>query len=410
MTECTIDPAVQADVVLKQRRAQPFFGRHPWVFAGAIDRVVSTDDSPLLPGAVVRLVTSDERFVAYGMWNEVSRIRVRLYSWAEDQPLTREFWEHRLAAAVDSRRIVFDLNDPQSACRLVFSESDGLSGLTVDRYGDYVLVQFTSRAMYELREVILESLAKLTHAKGLWLRTERGMREAEGLEVSDGLVVGEPPPRPLFIAQNGVSFGVDVQQGQKTGCYLDQRNNHLSVSRYLKDAELLDAFCFSGGFGITALCAGGAKSVTGVDSSEPALLLATENAALNDVASHCEWIRSDVHAAFEEFASNGRLFDAVIIDPPRMARTRRGLDRAVQGYARLNEAALTVLKPNGILVTCSCSGLVSRPHFQDMLAHVSRKTGRDIRVLESLGQPADHPVIATCPETEYLKVMICQVN
>jgi 23S rRNA (cytosine1962-C5)-methyltransferase len=190
MSECVIDSEVQADVVLKPRRAQPFFGRHPWVFAGAIERVVTVGDAALAPGAIVRLTTSDQRFVAYGMWNEASRIRVRLYSWSEEQSLDAAFWRTQVARAVASRRLLFDLQDPQSACRLIFSESDGLSGLTVDRYGDYLLVQFTSRAMYEVREVLVQALLDETHAKGIWLRTEKGMREAEGLEVSDGLVHG----------------------------------------------------------------------------------------------------------------------------------------------------------------------------------------------------------------------------
>jgi len=410
MTECTVDSAVQADVVIKQRRAQPFFGRHPWLFAGAIDSVKLSGETPLAPGAVVRVVTHDERFIAWGLWNEASRIRVRLYSWDEAQSLDDDFWEQQIGRAVESRRRLFDLDDSQLACRLIFSESDVLSGLTVDRYGEYLLVQFTSRAMYERRAGIVAALNKIVQPKGIWLRTEKGVREAEGLEVSDGLVSGEPPPRPLFVEHQGVTFGVDVQQGQKTGWYVDQRENHVSVSRYLSGARVLDGFCFSGGFGITALVTGKAKSVTGVDSSESALQLAAENAQLNEVASHCDWIRSDVRAALEEMASQERVFDAVIIDPPRMARSRGGVERALQGYARLNEAALRVLKPHGILVTCSCSGLVSRQQFQEMLAYVSRQTRRDIRVLEALGQPADHPVIATCLETEYLKVFVCQVD
>lgn len=409
--------AASADVVLRPRRAQPFFGRHPWVFAGAIAAVrvngseSSGETTPELPpGTPVRLISHEDRFVAWGLWNHASRIRVRLYSWQEDVPPSAGLWAQRLDAAIASRRLMTDLDDPQVGCRLVFSESDGLSGLTVDRYGDYLLVQFTSRALYEHRGILLGELQRLTGARGIRLRTEKGMREAEGLEVADGLIQGEEPPRPLFIEQNGVTFGVDVQQGQKTGCYLDQRDNYRRVSRYLRDADVLDAFCFSGGFGITALKRGGARRVTGVDSSEPALRLAKENALLNGVAEHCEWIRHDVRTLLEDYAEQGRLFDAVILDPPRMARTRGGLDRAVQGYQKLNLAALRVLRHRGLLVTCSCSGLVSRRQFQEMLAQVSRQSGRDLRILESFGQPADHPVIATCPETEYLKVMICQAD
>jgi 23S rRNA (cytosine1962-C5)-methyltransferase len=236
------------------------------------------------------------------------------------------------------------------------------------------------------------------------------MREQEGLEAVDGLLGGDEPPRPLFIVEHGVSVGVDVQQGQKTGSYLDQRDNRLAASRYLRGAKVLDAFCFAGGFGLTAVKCGGAASVVGIDSSESALRLARENAALNGIAERFEWVQADVRTALERFFQQGRSFDAVILDPPRMARTRGGLERALNGYLRLTMLALRVLRPGGILVSCSCSGLVSRSEFQDMLAEAARQSGREIRILESRGQPADHPVSLTCPEAEYLKVFICRVD
>lgn len=398
------------EVVVRNRRAQPFYGRHPWVFAGAIDQIRTPDNSEPAAGSVVRLVTQEGRYIATGLYNAVSRIRVRLYSWKEDEALDAEFWDRRIATAVASRRELFDLTNPAVACRLVFSESDQLSGLTVDFYGGYLLVQFTSLALYQFRDAIGASLQKQVHPKGIWLRTEKGMREAENLEVVDGLLSGQEPPRPLFIDEHGVQYGVDVQRGQKTGCFLDQRDNRLAASRYMRGARVLDAFCFSGGFGITGVLRGGASSVLGVDSSEAAIQLAMANAELNGVGPRCHWKKSDVRAAVEELAVQGTVFDVVVLDPPRMARTRGGLERALHGYLRLNLLALLVLKPGGILVTCSCSGLVSRAEFQEMLAETARQSGRDIQILESHGQPCDHPVVATCPETEYLKVFICRVS
>ena len=398
------------EVVVRNRRAQPFFGRHPWVFVGAVDRVngMKTEDVP--PGSIAKLVNSDGRFIAWGLFNPISRIVARLYSWQPDQPLDAAFWQAKIHQAVESRRAMFDLNSPGTGCRLIFSEADGLSGLTVDFYGGYLLVQFTSLALFLHRDAILTALQTEVNPKGIWLRTEKGMREAEGLDVIDGLLSGQEPPRPLFIDELGVTYGVDVQQGQKTGCYLDQRDNRQAASRYLKGASVLDAFCFSGGFGITAIKLGGAASVLGIDSSESALVMAKANAELNGVADRCQWQRDDVRPALEAMAAEGRLFDAVILDPPRMARTRGGLDRAITGYVRLNQLGLQVLKPGGILVTCSCSGLLSRDEFQEMLAEVARQTGRDIQILENRGQPADHPVRVTCLETEYLKVFICRVS
>lgn len=398
------------DVVIRNRRAQPFFGRHPWVFAGAVDHIKGAQADQIAPGTIVRVVNSDGRFIAWGLYNAISRIVVRLYSWRPEHVLDAALWQSLVHEAIDSRRTLFDLSASDTGCRLIFSESDGLSGLTVDLYGGYLLVQFTSLGLFQHREPILAALQNELHPRGIWLRTEKGMRESEGLEVVDGLLMGQEPPRPLFINEHGVSYGVDVQQGQKTGCYLDQRDNRLAASRYLQGAKVLDAFCFSGGFGITAAKLGGAASVLGIDSSESALLLAKANAELNGVADRCTWKRDDVRPALEGMAGQGTVFDAVILDPPRMARTRGGMDRAITGYLRLNQLALQVLKPGGILITCSCSGLVSRAEFQEMLAEVARQTGRDIQILENRGQPADHPVRVTCPETEYLKVMICRVS
>ncbi|MCA9063271.1 MAG: class I SAM-dependent rRNA methyltransferase [Planctomycetaceae bacterium] len=401
--------AALTEVVLKPRRAQPFYGRHPWVFAGAIARVTTSDGREPAAGEVVRLVTSDRRFVAYGLLNPVSRIQVRLYSWDESSPVDAELIHRLVERAVTARRRLFDLKSEATGCRLIFSESDGLSGLVVDFYGGYLLVQFTSLGLYRLRDAVIEALMREVTPRGIWLRTEKGMREAEGLEVADGLIAGKEPPRPLFIEEHGIQYGVDVQQGQKTGFFLDQRLNRLAVSRYVRGDRVLDAFCYAGGFGITALVKGAAAHVTGIDSSESALRLAAANAELNSVADRCRWVRGDVRDVISEMAAQGIVFDTVVIDPPRMARTRSGVDRAVKGYTNLNLTALTVLKPGGTLVTCSCSGLVSRSQFQEMLADVARQSGRDIQVLESLGQPADHPVSVTCSETEYLKTFICRV-
>ncbi|MBL8819767.1 MAG: class I SAM-dependent rRNA methyltransferase [Planctomyces sp.] len=405
----TVGDAVP-EIVIRSRRAQPFFGRHPWIFAGAIDQVRVAPGVELKAGTEVRVLSSEGKFIAWGLFNPVSRIRVRLYSWRETQRLTPEFWKQQVERAVEGRRRQFDLKNESTGCRLIFSEADSLSGLTVDFYGGYVLVQFQSLALFEYRETLIQALEACLKPKGVWLRTEKGMREAEGLEIEDGLLKGEAPPQPLFLEENGVQFGVDVQRGQKTGYFLDQRQNRLAVCRYTQGARVLDAFCFSGGFGITALKCGGAASVVGIDSSESALKLAAANAELNGVANRCQWKKSEVRPALSELSGQGAKFDVVILDPPRMARTRGGMDRAIQGYTRLNLDALPLIPPGGILVTCSCSGLVTRAEFVEMVGDVARQSGRDIQILETHGQPCDHPVSATCPETEYLKVFICRVQ
>ena len=397
-------------VIVRRRRAQPFFGRHPWVFAGAIDRIEVPDDNEPDVGTVVRLDSHERKLIGWGLFNPHSNIRVRMYSWDEDAPEWKLLLSQRIASAISVRRMRHDLKDPSSACRLVFSESDQLSGLTADWYGGFLLVQFTSNALYQFRDAIVDCLQSELQPRGIWLRTEKGMRDAEGLEVADGLVAGEEPPRPLFISENNIQFGVDVQQGQKTGFYLDQRQTRQAVARFTQGHRVLDAFCFSGGFGITAVCQGGATRSLGVDSSEAALTLAAANAELNGVGDRCDFRRGDAKQVLKQLEVEGTSFDTVILDPPRMARTRGGLERAIRGYQKLNLQGLQVLRPGGILVTCSCSGLVSRSRFLEMLGDVSRRSGRSLRILELHGQPDDHPVSALCPESSYLKVAICHVT
>jgi 23S rRNA (cytosine1962-C5)-methyltransferase len=391
-------------VRLKPRRALPFFGHHPWVFAGAIERV----EGEPAPGSEVALYASDGQFIAAGLYNPASQIRVRLYSWTEGEALDADLWAARLDSAIAMRRSIYGPFDAESACRLVFSEADGLSGLVVDRYGDWLLVQFTALGLWQRREAIFDLLESRLKPRGIWLRTEKGMRESENLELADGLARGEEPPRPLFVVENGLSFGVDVVQGHKTGFYLDQRENRTAAARYMAGNRVLDLFCYTGAFGIAALKRGGARAVHAVDASESALALARANAELNEVSSAMQFEKSDAFEALERLAAAGESFDSVILDPPKMTRHRAGIAKALRGYHSLNELAVRVLKPGGILVTCSCSGLVGRDDFVAMLAAVSQRTGRPIQILESRGQAPDHPISVHCLESGYLKCYICR--
>jgi 23S rRNA (cytosine1962-C5)-methyltransferase len=405
VTATASPPTTAPRVYLKERRALPFFSRHPWVFAGAIDRVEGEPQ----PGTAVTLHASDGRFIARGLYNHHSQIRVRLYCWDEGENLDAEFWSRRLDAALALRQTLYGSFDGETACRLVFSEADGLSGLIVDRYGDWLLVQFTSLALADRRDVLLDLLEAKLRPRGIWLRTEKGIRESEQLELADGLARGVEPPRPLFVAENGVSYGVDVVQGHKTGFYLDQRDNRAAVARYVEGQRVLDVFCYTGGFGLTALKVGKAREVHAVDVSEAALTLAKANAELNHVLPAMRFVKSDAFEELERLAAAGELFDTVILDPPKLTRHRAGLAKALRGYHSLNQLALGVLKPGGILVSCSCSGLIGRDDFVAMLASVSQRSGRPIQILESRGQAADHPTSVHCLETSYLKCYICRV-
>ena len=394
-------------VIIKPRRAQPFFSRHPWVFAGAIQRI-ETPDEKLNPGDEVTVHSSKGEFIARGLINHNSNIRVRLYSWI-DEPLAENFWRDQVHRAVAMRSRLFE-GSQTNAYRLIASEADGLSGLTVDRYGDWLLAQFTSLAVHQRREPIITALKELVKPRGIWMRTDRGVLDAEGLELEDGLVSGDEPDRPLFIQQNELQFGVDVTEGQKTGFYLDQRGNREAVAQYVRGRRVLDCFCYTGGFGIAAAKLGGSTDVTGLDSSEPALEIAGANAELNGVAEACKFEKADVKTRLVELKEQGEQYDVVIMDPPKLARSRGGLQRALKAYLKMNQSAVNLLPPGGILATASCSGLVSHEQFEVVMAAVARETGRPIRILESRSQPADHPVSPNCPESRYLKFLICEVG
>lgn len=388
---------------LARGRDGPFRAGHPWVFSGALAAV-----SPLPQDAAeVRVVDAEGAFVARGLYNGRSQIRVRLYRW-EDAPVDSAFLAGRIREAIGLRRHALGVDDPAGACRLVFSEGDGLSGLTVDRYGSYLSVQLTGLALAARREAILDVLMDETSAKGVVLRTEKGVLQEEGLELSDGPVRGSIPEAPFDIAEGELRFAVDLRAGQKTGFYLDQRQNRRRAARYAYGRTVADVCCYTGGFGV-AMARAGAQAVVGVDVSRAALELASSNAALNGVSRVSRFERSDAFAWLEAEALAGRRYGMIVLDPPRLARTRRGVPQALRAYERLNGLALSCLDAGGILVTCSCSGRVGGEDFRAAVARGALRAGRRVRILERLGQAADHPVSTACPETAYLKCLICHV-
>lgn len=396
-----------ATVVLKSRRALPFFAQHPWVFAGAVQKIIGTP----APGAEVAVVTDRDEFIAWGLYNPQSNIQVRLYSWNLDQRLTREFWQERIAAAVRLRRETLGLCQPAAACRLIFSEADGLSGLVADLYGEWLLLQFTSLALAQRRDMLAEILRELLVPQGIWIRTEKGIRAAEGLDLVDGLHSGSSPPQPLLIEEHGIKYQLDVVTGQKTGFFIDQRDNRLAAARYARGKSVLDICCYSGGFSLNAVRQGGAKAVRAVDLSESALQLARANAELNGIpAGMIQFQKQDAFKALEAFRDSGEKFGMIVLDPPKMARQGKAVEGALRGYHMLNRLALEILEPEGILVTCSCSGHVSREMFHDMLAEAALSADRRLQVLESRGAGADHPLLVSCLETDYLKCAICRVE
>ncbi|MGE0694419.1 MAG: class I SAM-dependent rRNA methyltransferase [Pirellulales bacterium] len=392
-----------ARAILKPRRARPFYGRHPWVLESAIARI----EGDVADGDVVDLVSDQGKFIARGIYNGHSRIRVRLYTWDNTVGLDGAFFRERLERALAWRNRL-GLNDADGAARLVYSEADGLSGLVVDRYADWLSVQITSLAMARRLDELLDILTELVRPRGIFIRTEKGVAAVEGIELRDGLVRGSAPDGPVFIVENQLRFGIDLAEGQKTGFYLDQRDNRRAAAAYLRDRRVLDVCCYSGGFSLNAIVHGGAREVWGYDASEKAVALAQANAELNAVRG-TQFFAGDCFDSLHLLAANREKFDAVILDPPKFARGRGAVAEALRAYHRLNRLAVDVLSPDGILVTCSCSGHVQREDFLNMLLGVAEQTRRDIQVLEMRGAAADHPLAVTCLESEYLKCFICRV-
>lgn len=393
-----------ATVVLKPKRARPFFGRHPWVLDSAVAKV----EGQPADGDVVDLATHDGHFVARGLWNSQSRMRVRLYAFDASTKLDAELWHTRLASALALRKTL-GLDERAGATRLVNSEGDDLSGLIVDRYGEYLAVQVTALAMAVRLDTLCDALESLVAPRGILLRgAERGLAKLEGLALVDRVVRGAAPVGPIFVHEQGLKFGVDLAEGQKTGFYIDQRDNRQAAARYARGRRVLDMFCYSGGFAVSCAVSGGARSVLAVDTSAKAAALARANAELNGAAN----VTVEAVDAFEKLdalTAAGERFGMVILDPPKFARSRSTVDDALRAYHRINRVAVGLLEPGGILVTCSCSGSVSRDDFLQMLSGVAQRSARPIQLLESRGAAADHPVSTSCLEGEYLTCVIARV-
>jgi 23S rRNA (cytosine1962-C5)-methyltransferase len=392
-----------ARVVLQPRRARPFFSRHPWVYPGAISRIEGAPGD----GQEVDLVSHGGNFIARGLYNSRSKLRVRLYSWTPATPLDETFFGRRFDEAIRLRETVLGLCEPGQACRLVFSEADGLSGCTVDRYDQWLVVQFTALGLAQRRELLTWLLRERQPVRGIYLRTERGIGQLEGLELQDGMLWGDVPSDPIAIEEDGLRFLVHLTEGQKTGFYLDQRDNRRAVAGLAQGRRVLDAFCYSGGFGLHAARAG-AVAVLGVDASEPALALAQANAELNGLGN-LTFVRADVFSQLDALVAGDERFGMVVLDPPKFARARNAVEEALRGYRQLQTQALKLLEPDGILVTCCCSGLIDMGMLENLLAQLAAEEHRDIQILERRGQAPDHPVAATCLESNYLKCLICRV-
>lgn len=375
--------------------------RHPWVFSGAVAKMQGNPG----PGATVGLWSATGEFLAVAAYSPESQIVARAWDWQE-RAIDGAFFRERVAQAV-SRRAAFPRGPGDNALRLVHGESDGLPGVIADRYGDTVVLQLSSAGADHWREAITDALLESSGVVRVWERSDAEVRGLEGLPAVTGPLRGKREPARITAIENGLKFQVDLEQGHKTGFYLDQRDNRLRARELAHGCEVLDGFCYSGGFALNAL-AGGAKSVTAVDSSADALALARGNAELNKLGP-AEWLEGDVFLMLRRFRDQARSFDFIVLDPPKFAPTVAHAEKAARAYKDINLLAFKLLRPGGRLATFSCSGGVGAELFQKIVAGAALDAGVDARIEEWLHAAPDHPVALHFPEGEYLKGLICRV-
>ena len=392
-----------ATVRLKRDRSRPALQRHPWIFSGAIRQV----PRKAADGDVVRVVDGSGQFVAWGYLNRASQITIRLLSWDEDETIDESFLHRRLQRAVNWRRQRFGW-PASGGVRLVYAESDGLPGLIVDRYANWLAVQFLTLGSERWCESLVDWLVREFQPEGIYERSDADVREKEGLRPRTGPLWGPPPPPEVEIEEGGYRFLVDVAHGQKTGFYLDQRVNRGRVADYVRGREVLNGFAYTGAFGIYAAGAG-AGQVWHVDTSSEALQLARRNTALNGLPAPADhYVEGDVFQVLRQYRDQGRQFDLIILDPPKFAFAQWQVEQACRGYKDINRLAIQLLRPEGILATFSCSGAVSQALFQKVIFSAALDAQREVQIVETMTQAPDHPVLLSFPEAAYLKGLICR--
>lgn len=386
---------------LKPGREKSVLRRHPWVFSGAISEVSGNPGV----GDTIKIISSQGDFLAWGAYSPLSQIRIRIWTWNRDITIDKEFFAFRLQKAIQLRNIA-SLNQITNAIRLVHGESDGLPGLIVDQYGDFLVVQFLSAGVEKWRELITESLLAATNCSNIYERSDVDVRKLEGLPLQTGTLRGVDPPEYVRVFENQLDFWVDIQRGHKTGGYLDQRKNRRILREFAKDREVLDCFSYTGGFLVNAL-AGGARSVLALEISKTALQLSRENVGLNSLANDkVDWFEGDVFSTLRSFRDQGSEFDLILLDPPKFAPTSAQVEKAARGYKDINLLALKLLRPNGLLFTFSCSGGVNAELFQKIIAGAALDAGVEAQIIKTMRQDMDHPVALSFPESEYLKGLV----
>jgi 23S rRNA (cytosine1962-C5)-methyltransferase len=373
---------------------------HPWIFSNEIERI----DGIPSDGDAVLVFSARGDCLGTAYYNPHSLIAGRLLSRRPEAIDTVEFFRERLAAAIAYRRRLYG---ELATLRLVHGEGDGLPGLVVDRYGEVLSIQLLTLGMDRRRAPILQALRELLAPAAIVARNDVAVRELEGLPQQVELLYGELPPEVL-IDEHGLRFRVDVTGGQKTGHFLDQKENHLALRGRVAGERVLDLFCYSGSWSLHAAHFG-AREVIGVDISAGAIALAEENARRNQLQATCSFVRADGFDLLRDWSRSGERFGTVVLDPPAFVKSKKKLAEAIRGYLTINRRAMELVAPGGALFTCSCSHHLQREDFLDLLRQAAVQAGRNARLLELRGQAFDHPVLLACPETDYLKCAVLQL-
>lgn len=353
----------------------------------------------------MRLVSASGDFLAWGAFSPASQIRIRVWSWHPDDLINETFLLRKLSRAIQNRHSMA-LAAPEQALRLVYAESDGLPGLIVDRYREWLVVQFLSCGVEYWRAALLAGLVDLTGLANIYERSDADVRQLEGLPAQNGLLHGSNQPGSIWVKEHDLEFAVDICSGHKTGFYLDQRQNRLLLRNFTAGRDVLDCFSYTGGFLLNALKAG-AKSALAIDASIDALELSRENVLHNSLEDNqVEWLQADVFQALRSFRDQRRSFDLIILDPPKFAPTAAQAERAARGYKDINLLAFKLLRPGGVLFTFSCSGGISLDLFQKIVASAGLDAGVEAQIIHHLHQAADHPIALNFPEGEYLKGLV----
>jgi len=393
---------VVTKLTLKPGREKSLLRRHPWIFSGGVSRV----DGQPQGGDTVAVHSAQGEFLAWAAYNPDSQISARIWSWDQNESIDAAFFERRIRAAIAART---HPGIPAESCRLVYGEADGLPGLIADRYGDTVVVQLASVGAERWREAIADALLHVTGAARVYERSDLDVRELEGLPPRVGVLRGDAPPETIEIKEHSVHFLVDVRHGHKTGFYLDQRTNRHIVGKLARGKEMLNCFCYTGGFSLHAL-AEGVAHVTSIDSSGEALAWGQRQATLNGYeAARATWLAADVFKELRTLRDQGKSYDVIVLDPPKFAPTAAHAEKAARGYKDINLLAFKLLRPGGLLATFSCSGGVSDDLFQKIVAGAALDAGVDAQILRRFSQAPDHPVLLSFPESAYLKGLLCRV-